>query len=96
MYWHLPVTDNEWAVVFAPAARRQLAALSPDVQRRITRVIDALAAEPRPHGAMVLAGDRSIWRVRVGDYRVLYEIRGEELVVMVVGIGHHREVYRGL
>ena len=44
----------------------------------------------------MLAGDRSIWRVRVGDYRVLYEIRDRELVVLVVGIGHRREVYRGL
>ena len=90
------VPEHEWAVVLAPAARHQLASLSPDVQRRITRVIDGLAVEPRPHGATLLAGDRSVLRVRVGDYRVLYELRGEELVVLVVRVGHRREVYRGL
>lgn len=59
--------------------------------------IRALAAEPRPRGAALLAGtgpDR-IWRIRVGDYRVLYEIQDDLLVVLVVRLGHRREIYRG-
>ena len=88
------MAEPEWSVVLAPAARRQLAALPADIQRRVGRVIDGLAAQPRPHAAKLLSGDGSIWRVRVGDYRVLYEIRGVALVVLVVRIGHRREVYR--
>ena len=53
-----------------------------------------MAAQPRPHGAKLLSGDHAIWRLRVGDYRVLYEIRDAVLVVLVVRIGHRREVYR--
>ena len=90
------MAEHEWSVVLAPAARRQLAALPADIQRRIGRVIDGLAAQPRPRGAKLLAGrpDERIWRIRVGDHRVLYEILDGELVVLVAAIGHRREVYR--
>jgi mRNA interferase RelE/StbE len=56
-----------------------------------------LASEPRPQQSKLLAGgaDERIWRIRVADYRVLYEIRDEQLVVLVVRMGHRREVYRG-
>jgi mRNA interferase RelE/StbE len=90
------VAEHEWSVVLAPVARRQLVALPADVQRRVGRVIDGLAAQPRPRGAKLLAGPphERIWRIRVGDHRVLYDIQDMELVVLVVGIGHRREVYR--
>jgi mRNA interferase RelE/StbE len=80
----------------APAARRQLLGLAPQFQLRIRQTIRTLATDPRPRGAKLLADRPSerVWRVRVGDYRVLYEIRDKELVVLVVGIGHRREVYR--
>jgi mRNA interferase RelE/StbE len=56
-----------------------------------------LETDPRPRGAIRLAGyaQERLWRIRVGDYRVLYEIRDEVLLVLVVRVGHRREVYRG-
>lgn len=62
---------------------------------RIGRAIDGLAQQPRPAGAQLLSGSTSpTWRMRVGDYRILYEILGDELIVLIVGAGHRREIYR--
>lgn len=77
-----------------PAARRQLEHLPRQPQLRVREAIRGLAANPHPHGAKLLSGDHSMWRIRVGDYRVLYQIRGDTLVVLIVRIGHRRDVYR--
>lgn len=81
-------------IEFTPAAARALRKLPSDVQRRIAKAIDALSADPRHPGVKPLAGGRDEYRARVGDYRVLYEIRDAVLVVVVVYVGHRREVYR--
>ncbi len=60
---------------------------------RIVEAIRSLADEPRPAGCKKLSG-REGWRIRVGDYRVLYDIRDEVLLIVVVEIGHRREIYR--
>ena len=62
---------------------------------RLREAIDALAAEPRPHGCTKLSGTRNIYRVRVGDHRVIYQVVDDRLLVLVIDIGHRREVYRG-
>lgn len=80
-----------------PAARKQLERLPGPIQVRARLAIRALAINPRPLGAVLLAGtgpDR-VWRIRVGDYRILYEIRDDVLLVLVVTVGHRREIYRG-
>lgn len=79
----------------APAAIRQLRRLDPPVRRRIQAVVELLADEPRPPGATRLVGGAGEWRVRSGDHRVVYEIRDDALVVLVLAVGHRREVYRG-
>jgi mRNA interferase RelE/StbE len=61
---------------------------------RIRDAIDALAVNPRPPGCVKLAGEEIVWRVRVGSYRILYEIHEGRLVVLVIRIAHRREVYR--
>ena len=76
------------------SARRSLLALPRDVQRRISTAIDGLAADPRPPGCRKLAGSESMYRRRVGDYRIVYEIRDDRLLIMVIKVGHRREVYR--
>lgn len=78
---------------FLPSAARTLEKLDRTVQRRIARRIDRLAVDPRAD-AMKLRGANDIWRARVGDYRVLYSIEDERLVVLVIKVGHRREVYR--
>jgi len=81
-------------VDFVPSARRQLAKLAHPTQKRISRAIDALAHQPRPRGAKQLAGALPVWRIRVGDYRVLYQIHDDRLLVLVIAVGHRRDVYR--
>jgi mRNA interferase RelE/StbE len=84
----------KYRVDITPTARRQLADLPRSVRRRIDEKILALAANPRPRGSVKLAGSEDVYRVRVGDYRILYTIRDEVLLVVVVKIGHRRDVYR--
>jgi mRNA interferase RelE/StbE len=68
--------------------------LPPDMRRRLVRRLEALEDNPRPRGVEKLAGVEELYRVRVGAYRIVYTIRDRELVVIVVRIGHRRDVYR--
>lgn len=61
---------------------------------RLRDTIDALAMEPRPHGCTKLSGAKNIYRVRVGDHRIIYQIEDDRLLVLVADIGHRREIYR--
>ncbi|MFI5380419.1 MAG: type II toxin-antitoxin system RelE/ParE family toxin [Tepidisphaerales bacterium] len=85
-----------YAVLISAVARRAIGDLPANVRARVDRAILALADEPRPHGCVKLAGTSNGWRIRVGDWRVLYTIEDERLVVLVVDVGHRREVYRAL
>ena len=83
-----------WSLSVAPAAERALRGLDPNVRRRIVAAIDALEVDPRPAASTKLVGFSSRWRLRVGDYRILYDLNDRELIIVVVGLGHRREVYR--
>jgi mRNA interferase RelE/StbE len=83
-----------YRVEFAPAAARQLRKLDPSARRRIQAAVELLADEPRPSGATKLVGGAGEWRVRTGDYRIVYEIEDQVLLVLVVAVGHRREIYR--
>jgi mRNA interferase RelE/StbE len=66
-------------------------------RRRVDAHLLSLCDNPRPVGAVPLKGlGRGLWRVRVGDWRIIYQIRDAELVVLVIDVAHRREVYRGL
>jgi mRNA interferase RelE/StbE len=85
----------DFRVEIKRSAVRELDAIEPRVlRRRITARIGALAAEPRPQGVEKLAGGGSRWRLRQGAYRIVYEIDEAERRVVVVRIGHRRDVYR--
>lgn len=75
-----------------PAAVRAIKKLPPEARARVGAAIELLADQPRPPAARKLTG-RPEWRVRTGDYRVLYRIQDERLTVVVVHAGHRREVY---
>lgn len=85
-----------YRVVVLPAARRHLARLDPTARRRVGALIDSLADAPRPAGMKALRGMPGLLRVRSGDYRVVYQVEDRELLVLVVAVGHRREVYRSL
>jgi mRNA interferase RelE/StbE len=61
---------------------------------RLRSAIDSLESHPRPHGCVKLSGSDDIFRLRVGDYRIIYRVEDARLVVLVIEIGHRREVYR--
>lgn len=82
-----------YTVEFSPAAAREFRKLGREIQLRLRPRIDALVDDPRPSGAKKLKGS-DLWRIRVGDHRVVYAIRNQVLVVLVVRIAHRREVYR--
>jgi mRNA interferase RelE/StbE len=82
-----------YEVRLAPAAVRQLRKLDPPGRRRVQAAIDLLAEDPRPPGARQLVGGAGEWRVRTGDFRIIYDIQNEELLVLVVKVGHRRDVY---
>ncbi len=83
-----------YTIEFRPSARCDLKDIPKEILYRIGRKIDSLADNPRPTGVEKLAGNESSYRVRVGDYRILYEIRDSVLLVVIVRIRHRREAYR--
>jgi mRNA interferase RelE/StbE len=82
-----------YRVEILPVAARRLRKLPPEAIRRVQATIELLAEDPRPPAAKKLTG-RPEWRVRTGDYRVLYRINDDVLSVVVVDLGHRREIYR--
>lgn len=83
-----------YRIEFLPSARRDLAALPKDIQRRIARRIDSLSDNPRPSGGAVLRGEEGLVRIRVGDYRVIYQVNDPVFSVLVAKIGHRRQIYK--
>ena len=85
---------HKYKVLFKPSADRALQKLPHDVQRRIVGEVSMLAHDPRPAGTGKLAGDDNLWRIRIGNYRVVYEIHDDRLVVVVLRVAHRKDVYR--
>lgn len=83
-----------YRITLAPSAARQLRKQDPQVRRRIQAALELLADDPRPPAATRLVGGAGEWRVRTGDYRVIYEIHDDELLVLVLQLGHRRDVYQ--
>ena len=82
-----------YKIEFTTAAKRQFDKLTPAMQRRLAETIDGLGEQPRPPQCTKLSG-KELYRVRCGDYRIIYRIEDERLLVLVVKVGHRREVYR--
>jgi mRNA interferase RelE/StbE len=87
-----------YSVLISSAATNAIAKLPKRIRIRVDEVIVilALSENPSPHGCIKLAGTSNGWRIRVGDWRILYTIEDNRLVVLVVEVGHRREVNRGL
>ena len=83
-----------YSVRLSAAAQRDLDRLDTATTERVLRRIELLAANPRPHGVEKMAGPDDLYRVRAGDWRIIYQIADRVLSVLVVKIGHRREVYR--
>jgi mRNA interferase RelE/StbE len=84
----------QYSASLAPAAVRQFRKLPILIQQRLKPHIDSLATDPRPPGTEKMEGEAHLYRVKVGDYRIVYYIWDGEREVLVVKIAHRREVYR--
>jgi len=83
-----------WEVRFKPSALREFRDLPGDVQIRVGRRLDILSSDPRPPGVQKLEGGTGFYRVRVGDYRIVYAIDNPARVVFILKVGHRGDVYR--
>lgn len=84
---------STYRIELRTSAARSLSRLPKQTQQRIAVAIDALAQEPRPNGCKKLKGHAETWRVRVGDYRVLYTVQDDVLCVEVIRIAQRKDVY---
>ena len=83
-----------YTVHLSPAAARQLRKIDPPARRRLQAAIELLSQDPGPQGAKKLVGGDGEWRVRTGDYRVVYDIDDGILLILVIAVGHRREIYQ--
>ena len=83
----------KWRIVFARSAEKELAKILGDTQLRIGHAIPALEDDPIPASSKRLKG-REEFRLRIGDYRVLYVLQNESRILVVTAVGHRRDVYR--
>ena len=87
---------RRYQVSLKPSAERELAGLPKKDQKKVARKIQELARNPRPHRVEKIQGGEDLYRVRAGDYRIIYQVEDKVLVVLVVTIGHRGDVYRVL
>jgi len=83
-----------YKIEFKPAALRRLEELPREAQKHIAAKIEALRDNPFPAGCKKLRGEANLWRLRAGDYRVIYQIHSHVLTILIINIGHRREIYR--
>jgi mRNA interferase RelE/StbE len=82
-----------YTVILKPSAEREFGKLQKDVQRKIKKALEFLSEEPRPDGVKKLKGMENIYRHRVGNHRIIYQIQDKELIVYVVRIADRKESY---
>ncbi len=83
-----------YEIVFARSARKELQALPQTVAERILEKVELLASNPRPSGCKKLRGHSGLWRIRIGEYRVIYSIDDNKLIIDISVIRHRSEAYR--
>jgi mRNA interferase RelE/StbE len=85
-----------YRIVFKKSAAKSLTKIPKTDQKRIAEKIDSLAEGPPNQDTTKMKGNNPFHRVRVGDYRIIYEIQNEVLIILIVKIGHRRDIYRNL
>jgi mRNA interferase RelE/StbE len=85
-----------YRIVITRSAEKDFSSIPFTFVQRISKQIDALALEPRPRGSKKLKGESNLWRVRIGDYRVVYYIFEDTVMIKIVSISHRKDVYRNL
>ena len=84
----------KYRIEFSPAAESQFKKLPKEVQARLKHRIDALAENPFPRGVKKLSAEESFYRLRIGDYRIIYQVQGKALLILILKLGHRKNIYR--
>lgn len=85
-----------YSIEITPNAGRQLRKLPANVRNSLAVAVDSLADNPHPTGAAKITGVEHCWRIRVGDFRIVYQVRNKDLLVLVVRLGDRKEVYKDM
>ena len=89
--------NSGWSIKWEEKAKKQLAKLSHPVQRDIVEYLNTRirhASDPRFYGKSLSGPLRGVWRYRVGDYRILCRIKDKEIAILIVDVGHRKEIYQ--
>lgn len=86
--------SETYRLTFRTSARKELERLDTPILRRVATLFDSLQSDPRPPSCKKLVGYPNLWRTRIGDYRILYEIHDEQRLIVVVAIRHRSDAYR--
>ena len=84
---------SDYQIMFSRPARKELESLSVEVNKRIFPKIVALASDPRPDGCRKLVGEENLWRIRVGDYRIIYSIDDDIRTLDIITVRHRSKAY---
>lgn len=90
------MTNSSYNLRLSKRADKQFRGLDANVRKRISAALVLLSQDPRPRNARKVIAPKPLLRVRVGDYRIIYAVRDQELVILVVSLGHRKDVYRKL
>jgi mRNA interferase RelE/StbE len=83
-----------YKVEITPAAQRTIKKFPKNIQRKLIEIIELLAEDPRPVGVVKLSTTENLYRVRTGDYRIIYEIQDQILLIIITKVGHRKDVYK--
>ncbi len=85
-----------WKLQIERKAQKALKKIPDPYKSNLINTIDQLSDNPQPNGCKKLKGAESLWRIRVNDYRIVYQIKDEQLLILVIRIGHRKDIYEGL
>jgi len=85
-----------WKVEIERNAQKALKKIPIPYKSNIIEAIDSLAEDPRPEGCSKLKGHTGLWRIRVNTYRIIYQIKDNQLIILIIRIGHRSDIYEGL
>jgi len=84
----------KYRIEFSPTAESQFKKLPKEVQARLKHRIDSMAENPFPRGLRNLSAEENIYRLRIGDYRIIYQVQGKALLILILKLGYRKDVYR--
>jgi mRNA interferase RelE/StbE len=84
----------KYRIEFSPTAESQFKKLPKEVQGRLKHRIDSLTENPFPKGMKKLSAEENFYRLRIGDYRIIYQVQGKALLILILKLGHRKNVYR--